>query len=95
LFERKGMNKQALYRELKQLHAELQKVETVDTSDREMLRKLETDIQRILGQEENELDRYGNLRERLREAVAQFEASHPRTTMLMRQVIDQLSYMGI
>ena len=89
------MNKQALYRELQQLHAELQNVETVDKSYREMLRKLETDIQRILGEEEIELDRYTNLRDRLKEAVAQFEASHPRTTILMRQVIDQLSYMGI
>lgn len=89
------MDKEALYRELKQLHAELQKVDTVDTTDREMLRKLESDIQRILGQEEIEPDHYSSLSERLREGVAQFEASHPRATMLMRQVIDQLAYMGI
>lgn len=89
------MDEQALYRELKQLHAELQTVDTVDTTDREMLRKLETDIQRILGQKEIEPDHYRSLSERLREAVAQVEASHPRATMLMRQVIDQLAYMGI
>jgi hypothetical protein len=89
------MDKQELYRELTQLHAELQKVATVDTTDREMLRKLETDIHRILAQEETGPDHYRSLRERLREAVAQFEASHPSATMLMRQVIDQLAYMGI
>lgn len=89
------MDKQALYSELQELHAELQKVDTVDTTDRDMLRKLETDIQRILGQEDIEPDHYRTLSERLRGAVAHFEASHPSATMLMRQVIDQLAYMGI
>jgi uncharacterized protein DUF4404 len=89
------MDKEALQRELKQLHAELQRIHTADPNDREMLGKLATDIRRILGQEEIEADHYKSLRERLREAVAQFEASHPSTTMLMRQLIDQLAYMGI
>lgn len=85
----------ALYRELKQLHTELQNVVSVDPTDREVLRKLETDIQRILGQEEIESGHYSSLSEQLREAVARFEASHPNATMLMRQLIDQLAYMGI
>jgi len=89
------MDKEALHRELQQLHAELQRIDTADTNDREMLGKLATDIRRILGQKEIEPDHYRSLRERLREAVAQFEASHPNTTMLMRQLIDQLAYMGI
>ena len=89
------MNKQELYRELTQLHAELQKVDTVDPTDCEMLRKLETDSQRILGQEDIEPDHISSLSERLREAVAQLEASHPGATMLIRQVIDQLAYMGV
>ena len=89
------MDKEALHRELKQLHAELQRVDTADTNDREMLEKLATDIWRILGREELDPDHYRSLRERLREAVAQFEASHPRATMLMRELIDQLAYMGI
>jgi hypothetical protein len=38
---------------------------------------------------------YDGLGGRLREAVAQLEASHPEATLLMRQVIDSLSYMGI
>jgi len=31
----------------------------------------------------------------LKDAVAQLEAFHPEATLLMRQVIDQLAYMGI
>ncbi len=89
------MDKQKLHRELEQLHAELQQVESPDRNDREMLQKLAGDIRKILEQKETETDNYGSLRERLREAIAQLEASHPRATLLMRQAIDQLAYMGI
>ena len=39
--------------------------------------------------------KYEGLGDRLKEAVARLEASHPAATMLMRRVIDQLSFMGI
>jgi uncharacterized protein YicC (UPF0701 family) len=89
------MDKQKLHRELEQLHAELQQVNSPDSNDREILQKLAGDIQKILEQKEREGHHYGSLSEALREAIAQLEASHPRVTILMRQVIDQLAYMGI
>jgi septation ring formation regulator EzrA len=92
---REAMDKQTLRGRLEELHAELQQVETLDVSEREMLQSLATDLQEVLRREDDGTQPYSSLGDRLREAVAQVEASHPRATMLMRQVIDELAYMGI
>jgi hypothetical protein len=89
------MDKQTLRRQLQELHAELQQVESLDVNEREMLQNLATDVQEILRREDDRIQHYSSLGDQLREAVAQVEASHPRATLLMRQVIDQLAYMGI
>ena len=89
------MDKQTLRGQLEELHAELQQVETLDVSEREMLQNLARDVQEVLSREDDRTQHYSSLGDRLREAVAQVEASHPRATMLMRQVIDELAYMGI
>jgi len=57
--------------------------------------KVVSDIQDILARPEGHTEHYRGLNERLKDAVAQLEASHPEATLLMRQVIDQLAYMGI
>jgi NAD-specific glutamate dehydrogenase len=89
------MDKQQLREQLEQLHAELAQVETLDGTDAEMLRHLASDIREILEREETHAGHYSGLGEQLKEAVARLEASHPRTTEAMRQVIDQLAYLGI
>ncbi len=89
------MDKQTLRGQLQELHSELQQVKSLDVNEREMLQNLARDIQEVLSKEDDRTQHYSSLGERLRETVAQVEASHPRATMLMRQVIDQLSYMGI
>ena len=89
------MDKQNLRRHLEQLHAELQQVESPNSNDREMLQKLAVDIRKILERKESQTHHYGGLSERMTEAIAQLEASHPKATLLMRQVIDQLAYMGV
>jgi len=89
------MDKQELHRQLEQLHAELAQAETLDSTDAEMLRHLASDIREILEREENQAQHYGGLGDRLKEAAARLEASHPRATEVMRQVIDQLAYLGI
>lgn len=87
------MDKQTLRRQLEELHVELQQTETLDATEREMLQNLARDVQEVLSSDR--APHYESLGERLRAAIAQVEASHPRATMLMRQVIDQLAYMGI
>lgn len=89
------MDKQNLHQELQRLHADLQQIESPDTADREILSRLEEDIRRILERKETNAEHYQNLTDRLRDAIAKLEAAHPTTTMLMRQVLDQISYLGI
>jgi uncharacterized protein involved in exopolysaccharide biosynthesis len=89
------MDKQQLHGRLEELHAELQQVEAPDAAQREIIQSVAREVQQVLGKEVDHPQHYSGLSERLSEAVAQLEASHPRTTMLMRQVIDQLAYLGI
>jgi DNA-binding transcriptional regulator GbsR (MarR family) len=89
------MDKQQFHKKLEQLHAELNQVECPDSNQREILQKVASDIQDLLAQQEEGVEHYRGLGERLKEAVAQLEASHPEATLRMRQVIDQLAYMGI
>jgi hypothetical protein len=89
------MDKQQLRAQLEQLHAELAQVENLDSTEAAMLRDLAGDIREILEREETHPGHYTGLGERLKEAVARLEASHPRVTDVMRQVIDQLAYLGI
>ena len=89
------MDKQTLRGQLEELHAELQQVESLDANEREMLQNLARDVQEALRREDDSIQHYSSLGDRLREVIAQVEASHPRATMLMRQVIDELAYLGI
>jgi hypothetical protein len=89
------MEKPTLRGQLEQLDSELRRTESLDEGEREVLRKLEADIREVLARGGDHPRMYEGLGERLREAVAQLEASHPKVTMVMRQVIDQLSFMGI
>ena len=90
------MDKQELQNTLEHLHGELQQIESVDENERQILQKVMGDIKKLVeaGDSDQHLvhDRLG---EGLREAIERFEASHPRATMLMGQVIDALAKMGI
>ena len=93
--EEQEMNNETLREQLEQLHGELSQTETVDESQRELLKTLESDIQELLGREQNQPHHYRGLGGRLNEAVAQLEASHPQITLLMRRAIDSLAYLGV
>jgi len=89
------MDKQQLREQLEKLHAELQDVESLNEKDRALLQNLASEVREALNREEEHPERYNSLGERLKETVAEIEASHPRITLLMRQIIDQLAFMGI
>jgi hypothetical protein len=80
---------------LEQLHAELGLVDTPDEEEAARLRQLAGDIREALGRGDDREGQYGSLAASLREAVARFEASHANAALLMREVIDELAYMGI
>ena len=75
--------------------AELRQINALDEKERELLEGLEQEIRELLNREAGRTQQYGGLGERLGEAVTELEASHPRATLLMRQVIDSLAYLGI
>jgi chromosome segregation ATPase len=89
------MDQDKLRADLEALHAELKQTDAVETEQRELLQKLSTDIQRLLTQTDAPDEQYPGLNKQLKDAVAELEASHPRITLLMRHVIDSLSYLGI
>ncbi len=89
------MDKQQLHKKLEQLHAALHQADLSESNERELLQELASDIQDILARQEDQTEHYRGLRERLNDAVARVEASHPEATLLMRQAIDQLAFLGI
>lgn len=89
------MNRDQLREQLEHLRAELRQADVFDSQQRELLRTRANDIEQLLKQEEFEPHHYRGLGERLNEDLAQLEASHPQITLLMRQAIDSLSYLGI
>lgn len=94
------MEQQQLHDTLAQLHSEIEQTDSVDDGTREMLRHLMSDIQVLLelpaGEPaEDSARRYDALSGRLRAAVTEFEASHPRLTTSMERAIDVLVQMGV
>jgi len=89
------MNHQQLRSDLGKLHKELRAIESLDENEQKMLRQLECDIEELLSREDDNLQPDHDTRERFSETLAQVEASHPRVTLLMRQMVDSLAYLGI
>ena len=89
------MDKQQLHNKLHELHGELQQIESVDESGQKLLQTLISDIKKLTAASESDDPAPDRLGEGLKEGIELFEASHPRATMLMGQVIDALAKMGI
>ena len=90
------MDRPQLHERLRQLHQELHQVQLADESKRPVIEQLMAEIEALLKQEKKpEAQRYTRLGEQLRENIELFEASHPRTTLLMGQAIDMLASIGI
>ena len=86
------MDPQHLHELLAQLHAELASGEGLDENNRRLLQAVHDDIERIAvpgsgGHEQ--------VRGRLREAVANFQASHPQLATNLESTMNALSNMGL
>jgi len=88
------MPDQHLREMLEQLHAELQQAGSVDERSRELLRNVMADIHTLLEPSAAEAQPE-SLATRLREAVDEFEESHPALTEAVGRVVDALAKMGI
>lgn len=89
------MDREQLREQLEQLHAQLKQADALDPQKRELLLTRAHDIEQWLKQDEITSHHYRSLGERLKEDLAQLEASHPEITLLMRRAIDSLSVLGI
>lgn len=86
------MTKQALKRNLQQLHQELASGESLDPETRRLLGEVAGDIERILADETADT---GNIRSRIEAAAWKFEASHPGLAGTLSEIADALAKLGI
>lgn len=90
-----SIDHQKLRSDLRKLHVELQAIKSLDEGEQQMLRLLDADIDELLARDDDSLRPDPDSRQRLSEALAQVEAAHPRVTLLMKQIVDSLAYLGI
>ena len=91
------MPKAELRERLAELHQELERTPAVDDEARRLLATLADDIHGLLDTPEGESPQHDHpsLRERLAEAVRQFEEEHPEIAGAVGRVADTLSNLGI
>ena len=85
----------SLKQTLTRLHAELSRSEALDADTRALLEQVLQDIGSLLETSSQEPHTPDSLVERLRQAAADFEDSHPALTAVVGEVADVLSRMGI
>lgn len=86
------MNEKKLESLLEQVHAELQKVETVDEDSLKLLQDLQQDVQELIDKADVETP---SILARMQKAVERFEVDHPALTALISEVSTVLSNAGI
>jgi len=90
------MDNESLKKELKELHAELERTQPGDQAQREQLQHLIKDVQASLdssGEIDSEL--HTSLTARLTQSIEMFEISHPTLTAQMDKLLEILSSAGI
>jgi hypothetical protein len=90
--------KNRLREQLENLHRELEGSERLDEELQSLLGKVDRDIHRLLaadaapvrGEDEEDV-----LSGQVREAATNFQAEHPRTYRVLREIADTLAKLGI
>ncbi len=85
------MSRDDLRRTLEHLHAELGKAGAGDEPTRARLEALQSDVRHALDRSPAE----SPLRERLEDAIVEFEASHPELARRLGAVIDTLAFYNL
>lgn len=88
------MTNESLNEKLQELHAELAKTHTVDAEGQALLQLVAQDVRGLL-QRAGKPTTDNALIARWRQAVQQFEVSHPTLTLTLEHVLDTLSNMGV
>jgi hypothetical protein len=88
------MESDVLRKSLEKLHAELAHAPSVDAESRELLRRLSTDIDRLVALPGSQQAGPSH-RPRLQELEVRFEAEYPALAQTVREVIDALGKAGL
>lgn len=91
------MKQRDLHELLTELHDHLLAARSLEPKDRDLLRHLAEDIRGVTAGSPPGVapERYGELRQRLADAVAKFEASHPQLSKTLATAIDTLAFYNI
>jgi len=79
---------------LEELHNELSNTEAVDEKGRELLRALNSEIQKLLDQSRDR-GSDDSLLERMQDTIDHFEDTHPTLTLALSHIMNALNNAGI
>ncbi len=90
------MDQQQLRKTLEDLHAELEKTESVDDDTAATLAEIDSHIQTLLKHPDSELmNKHHGLTANLRAAMANIGGMYPQLTLYIERVLDGFNEMGI
>jgi len=78
---------------LHDLDVELQKASGLEEKQRQQIAAICREVEALLAEMGSQQDQ--GLKDRLEEALALFETSHPNLTLILEQLIDTLAGMGL
>ena len=90
------MNRRELEEALQELKDQLESGAPIDEESRRLLIELRADVEELLARPAGEpVESPMSLDDRLKEAVIQFEGTHPALTVALNRVVNALAQMGI
>ena len=90
------MDKEQLNHTLRNLHHELEKIDSIDEETGELLSTLIGDIDQIMNPVDGvALSSEKSVYEQLEEVAVRFEAEHPHLSTVINELMDALNKMGI
>ncbi len=87
-------NKKLLDQSMGDLRSQISALDMEDDQTRQGLGVLVDDIEKTLGSS-GDVRAHENLGERLKASILQFEVSHPRIAVVLNELAEKLSNMGI
>jgi hypothetical protein len=79
---------------LARLHKELENTDEVDTETLELVRELDTEINRLV-ESDSGSDEFDNVMDQAKAVETRFAVEHPVAERFLREIIDTLAKVGI
>ena len=90
------MSEQQLRDLLARLHKELENTDEVDAETLELVRELDTEINRLVESESDSgSDEFDNVMDHAKSVETRFAVDHPVAERFLREIIDALAKVGI